>query len=391
MTKSFTQLLAQPIVGKVVLVRVDFNVPLKDGCVMDTTRVEASLETIQSLTDSGAKVVLISHLNRPGGKVVESARLTPVRDVLQSLLNKPVTKVDDCIGASVERAIGRMANGDVLLLENSRFYPEEEANDAVFSKTLAGYCDYFVQDAFGAVHRRHASTYGVATYLPAYAGQLVDKELHYLSQVVTNPGRPFLALIGGSKMSSKFSVLKNLLSRVDGIILGGAMVYTLLKAQGKSVGLSLVEDDLIPDAHRFLQDAHDLGKSVYLPEDHVVVTDVNQPSTARVVRDIPSDCMAVDIGPASIAAIQQLIGDAQMVFWNGPVGIFEVPAYAKGTLAIAHHMANATATTIVGGGHCVAAVNQAGCAHKMDHVSTGGGASLAYIEGCELPGLAVLA
>lgn len=391
MRKSFPDLLSQSLQGKVVLVRVDFNTPLKDGRVADDTRIRASLGTIKALTEKGARVVLISHLSRPGGQVVESKRLTPVRDALQELLSQSVHKVDDCIGPQVESAIQGLNDSDVLLLENIRFYKEEEANDADFSKTLASYGHYFVQDAFGAVHRQHASTYGIAQHLPAFSGQLLDKELDYLTQVLNSPQRPLTAIIGGAKISSKFSVLENLLQNVDVMVLGGAMVYTLLAAQGHAIGQSLVEPDLIPQANSFLQRVKALGKTLYLPEDHVVVSSFNDPSTLEVVETLSNDHIGVDAGPKAVAHIQGLIQSSKTVFWNGPLGVFETPEYAKGTFAVAQSLADADhATTIVGGGDSIAAVNQAGVADKMDHISTGGGASLEFLEGKLLPGISVL-
>ncbi|MEK9726974.1 MAG: phosphoglycerate kinase [Candidatus Margulisiibacteriota bacterium] len=391
MHKRFTDLLAQPIAGKVVLVRVDFNVPIKDGVVTDSTRIKASLETIQSLLEKQAKVVLVSHLSRPGGKVDDAKRLDPVQLVLQDLLNKPVVKLNEAIGPSVAKAIKNLNAAEVMLLENIRFYPEEEANDSEFAKTLASYCDYFVQDAFGAVHRQHASTYGVAQFLPSYPGCLLDKELKYLSGMLNSPQRPFTAIIGGAKISSKFSVLKHLLKTVDVMILGGAMVYTLLKAQGVPVGRSLVEDDLIPDAITFLSEVKKLNKTLYLPKDHLVVTDFNDPSTARVTDLISSDDIGVDIGNQAIDDICELIHSSRCVLWNGPVGIFETSEYSNGTFAIAKALAQAKeTTTVVGGGDSIAALNLSGYSKSIDHISTGGGASLEFLEGKLLPGISVL-
>ena len=391
MRKSFTDLLKHSLQGKVVLVRVDFNTPIKDGQVTDNTRIKASLGTIQALTNQGAKVVLISHLNRPGGKVVEAQRLTPVKNDLQDLLGRPVMKLDEAIGPAVEKAIQALNDSDVLLLENIRFYREEEANDLDFSKTLASYADYFVQDAFGAVHRQHASTFGIAQCLPAFSGQLLDKELNYLTQVLRSPDRPLTAIIGGSKISSKFSVLENLLQTVDVMVLGGAMVYTLLKAKNEEVGTSLVELDLIDKATSFLDKVAALGKTLYLPEDHIAVTNFSDPNTSQTVDVLSPNQMGVDIGPKSISHIQMLIESSKTVFWNGPLGVFETPEYSKGTFSVAHSLANATqATTIVGGGDSIAAVNQAGVADQMNHISTGGGASLEFLEGKSLPGISVL-
>jgi phosphoglycerate kinase len=392
MPRSFPNLLEQSLQGKVVMVRVDFNVPLSNGQVADNTRILASVPTIQVLIDRGAKVVLVSHLSRPNGKVEEGLRLNPIRDALQLALDRPVQKMDVCIGDLVQQAIDRLQDGDVLLLENIRFYPEEMANDPVFSQTLAGYVDYFVQDAFGAVHRQHASTYGIPQCLPAYSGKLLDKEINYLGTLMHGAKPPFVAIIGGAKISTKFSVLENLLQVVDGMVLGGAMVYTLLKAQGHSVGKSLVEDGLIPACVSFLQCAAELNKTVYIPEDHCVVTAFDQPSTARIIASdaFESDDIGVDIGPKSIKHIQSLIQTSNTVFWNGPVGVFETKEYAVGTESIARTLASSKAKTVVGGGDSIAALNRSGYADSIDHISTGGGASLEFLEGKVLPGISVL-
>ena len=391
MRKSFTDLLNQSIQGKVVLVRVDFNAPIKDGIVADNTRIKASLNTIKALTKKGARVVLISHLNRPGGQVVESQRLTPVKNDLQALLGHKVLKLDECVGPTVQHAIEQLNDSDVLMLENIRFHKEEETNDVEFSKTLASYGDYFVQDAFGTVHRQHASTYGIAQHLPAFSGQLLDKELNYLSQVVESPDRPLTAIIGGAKISTKFSVLENLLNTVDVMILGGAMVYTLLAAKGISVGKSMVEPDLYPKALSFLNQVEEKGKTLYLPEDHVVVTDFNDPRSRSVVTSFNDNHIGVDAGPDSVDQICRLIDTSKTVFWNGPLGVFETPEFSNGTFSVAQSLADAShATTIVGGGDSIAAVNQAGVADHMNHISTGGGASLEFLEGKLLPGITIL-
>jgi phosphoglycerate kinase len=391
MRKLFPDLLNQSVEGKVVLIRVDFNAPLADGKVTDVTRIKAALPTITALTNRGARVVLISHLNRPGGKVVASDRLTPVRESLEKLMGVSVKKTDDCVGPVVQSAIQELKNSEVLLLENLRFHKEEELNSDEFSKTLASYADYFVQDAFGAVHRAHASTVGIAKYLPSFSGQLLDKEIDYLNKVVNSPNRPVLAIIGGAKISSKLSVLVRLLDAVDAIVMGGAMVYTLLRAQGKAVGQSLIEPGLIDDASYFLSQVKDKEKRLVLPQDHVVVTDIKQPSTARIVTEFSDSDIGVDIGPKTIQSISNLISEMSTIFWNGPLGVFEIPEYANGTLAISKAVASAShATTIIGGGDSLSAVNQAGVSDKMDHLSTGGGASLEFLEGRELPGIAVL-
>ena len=391
MIRSFFDLLEQPLEGRVVLVRVDFNVPLSNGVVSDDTRLQSSLDTIRDLISRKAKVVLVSHLNRPGGCVIESDRLNPVRDRLCQLLGHPVEKVDTCIGPIVEQAIANLPNSGVLLLENIRFYKEEAMNDPIFSKTLASYCDYFVQDAFGMAHRKHASNYGVASLLPAYSGRLLTNELEQLTQITTQPDRPFMVIIGGSKVSTKLLALKQLLPIVDIIVLGGGMMYTFLKAQGHCVGLSLVEDDLVDQAADFLHDAKQRGKTIYLPQDHVVVNHVNDPQSARVTAAFSDHMIGVDIGPISIQTIQDMVNQARLIFWNGPLGMFEVPDYANGTFSVAKAVANANhAKTVVGGGDSIAALNACGCANTIDHVSTGGGASLAFIEGQSLPGIEVL-
>lgn len=393
MQKSFLDLLKQPLKGKVVLVRVDFNVPISDGKVVDDTRIKASLPTIKKLIDKEAKVVLISHFKRPKGQVVESLRLDPIKHSLEDLLGVQVKKLDECIGDNVRTAISLMQDSQVLLLENIRFYKEEEVNDDNFSKTLASYANYYVQDAFGTVHRKHASTYGVAQYLPAYSGQLVDTELSALGLILENPKRPLMAIIGGSKISTKFTVLNNLIEKVDIMVLGGAMVYTLLLAQGLLVGKSLVETDLVDQAKAFLDRVKSLNKTLYLPVDHQVVKSFDNPSSLRTIdsSQFESDDIGVDIGPKSIQDIGDLIQQSLAIFWNGPVGVFETPEYATGTFSIAKYLSESNnATTIVGGGDSISALNLSGYSDNIDHISTGGGASLEFLEGKELPGIAVL-
>ena len=392
MAKSFSDLLNESIEGKVVLVRVDFNAPIKNGQVTDDTRLKSSLGTINALTARGAKVVLITHLKRPDGNVVDELRLNPIRDGLQQLLDQPVKKVDDCIGESVQSAINGLANSDILMLENIRFYKEEMDNDDHFAKTLASYADYFVQDAFGTVHRRHASTFGIAQHLPSFPGQLLDKEINYFRQILDHPKRPFTAIIGGSKISTKFSVLQRLLTVVDVMILGGAMVYTVLQAQGLSTGKSLVEPDLVDQARQFIEQAEAMGKTLYIPVDHQVVRAFDQVDTLTTIQSdqFQVEQIGVDIGAQSIADIEAFIDQSEMVFWNGPVGVFETPEYAVGTNAIAKKLAESEAITVVGGGDSIAALNQSGYINNIDHISTGGGASLEYLEGKLLPGIAVL-
>ena len=393
MQKSFLDLLKQPLQGKVVLVRVDFNVPISDGKVVDDTRIRASLPTIQQLISKQARVVLISHFQRPKGQVVESLRLDPIRDRLQELLGATVTKLDECIGERVESEISSMNDSEVLLLENIRFYKEEESNDDLFSKTIASYGHYYVQDAFGTVHRKHASTFGVAQYLPSYPGQLLDDELNALGIIINNPKRPLMAIIGGSKISTKFTVLNNLIDKVDIMVLGGAMVYTLLQAQGSSVGKSLVEPDLVSQANVFLDRVQSLDKVLYIPEDHQVVRSFDDPSSIRTIASDEFEDLdiGVDIGPKSIVAIGEFIAKSAAIFWNGPVGIFETPEYATGTFSIAKYLSESlNSTTIVGGGDSISALNLSGYSDNINHISTGGGASLEFLEGKELPGIAVL-
>ena len=392
MANSFSNLLSQPLAGRVVLVRVDFNVPLVDGVVSDDTRIKASLPTINALLKAEAKVVLLAHLKRPDGQVVDSLRLNPIRDSLEQLLQQSVHKLDECVGDGVQAAITGMANGQVLLLENIRFYAEEMANDASFSDQLADCADYFVQDAFGVVHRAHASTVGVAQRLPSFSGVLLETELRYLGDMVSSPARPFVAIVGGSKISTKLLVLKQLIQRVDSMVLGGAMVYTLLKAKGVPVGASLVEDSLLDEARLFLDVVDDLNKDLYLPVDHRVVQAFDQPDTLRIIdsNGFADSDIGIDIGPASVAHIETLIQSAKSVFWNGPVGVFETKAYANGTNSIAQFLAESDATTIVGGGDSIAAINQSGYADRIHHISTGGGASLEFLEGKILPGISVL-
>jgi phosphoglycerate kinase len=383
--------------GKRVIVRVDFNVPLKDGVVESDKRLRESLPTIQHLRDKGAKVILMSHLGRPDGKRVPDMSLEPVAKALGKLLGTEVKFAADAIGAPARDAVAKLAPGDVLLLENLRFHPQEEDNDPGFAKELASLADLYVNDAFGTAHRAHASTAGITKHLPrSAAGFLMKKELDYLGQALGNPARPFVAIIGGSKISSKIDVIENLLPRVDQLLLGGGMTYTFLKAQGKEVGKSIVENDKVDFARSLLQKA---GDKLVLPEDFVVTDKLDFKGrtvgqTKVVGRDqIPSDWEAVDIGPASVAKFEKLLLPARTIIWNGPVGVFEIDATAKGTLAIAEALARATAAgaiTIIGGGDSASAVKKAGVASKVSHVSTGGGASLEYLEGKALPGVEAL-
>jgi phosphoglycerate kinase len=383
--------------GKRVIVRVDFNVPLKDGVVESDKRLKESLPTIKYLRDKGAKVILASHLGRPDGKKVPEMSLAPVAKALSGLLGTEVKFAADCIGEPAGQAVAALQPGEVLLLENLRFHAAEEANDPAFAKELASLADLYVNDAFGTAHRAHASTAGITQYLPQSAsGYLMKKELDYLGQALGNPARPFVAIIGGSKISSKIDVIKSLLPRVDRLLIGGGMTYTFLKAQGLEVGKSIVENDKVDFARSLLAEA---GDKLVLPDDFVVTDKLDFKGrtvgqTRMVAKDqIPADWEAVDIGPASIAKFAQVLLPAKTIIWNGPVGVFEIDATSKGTVAIAEILARATAAgaiTIIGGGDSASAVKKAGVASKVSHVSTGGGASLEFLEGRALPGVDAL-
>jgi len=376
---------------KRVLVRVDFNVPLdkKTGVITDDTRIRAALPTIQYLINQGAKVILCSHLGRPDGQVKENLRLTPVAARLSELLGRPVARTDDCVGAAVEQAVAALQPGDVLLLENLRFHAEEEANDPAFAQALARLADVFVNDAFGTAHRAHASTEGVTHYLPAVAGFLMEKEIDYLSRAIENPEHPYVAIIGGAKISGKIEVLENLLGKVDALLIGGGMANTFLKAQGHEVGQSLVEDDRLDLARDLMARA---GARLHLPVD-VVVTPAGETGAEHKVvgvDQVPADWKIVDIGPQTVKAFGRVIQAARTVVWNGPLGVFEVPAFAEGTTSVARLLADSGAISIIGGGDSAAAVAQAGLEDRMSHISTGGGASLEFLEGKTLPGVAAL-
>ncbi len=379
--------------GKRALVRVDFNVPLDPlGKVADDTRIRASLPTIQYLVDHQSTVILMSHLGRPDGKLVEKLRLAPVAKRLSQLLSRPVQTAPDCIGPDVEALVSRAKPGDVLLLDNVRFHPEEEKNDPEFARKLASLGDLYVNDAFGTAHRAHASTVGVAEYLPAVAGFLMEKEVKIMGRALDKPARPFVAIIGGAKVSSKIAVLTNLLDKVDYLLIGGGMANTFLKAQGYEIGKSLVENEHLDLARDLILRG---DEKVVLPVDVVVAEKVDPAAGHRVVAvdGVPGDWMIVDVGPKTIERFEGFIARAETIVWNGPMGIFEIPPFAEGTRAIAAALANrkGKAVTIVGGGESVAAVEQMGFADKITHVSTGGGASLEFLEGRVLPGVAVLA
>ena len=382
--------------GKRVLVRVDFNVPLADGVVTDDTRIAGALPTIRYLLHKHARVVLVSHLGRPKGGPDTKNSLKPVRDRLARLLRLDVAWADDCVGPAAEAAANALAPGQVLLLENLRFHAEEEKNDPTFAAALARLGDCYVNDAFGTAHRAHASTEGVTKFLqPAVAGFLMQKELDYLGTALDQPKRPFVAVLGGSKISGKIDVITALLGKVDRLLIGGAMMFTFLKAQGKPTGCSLVEDDKVELARQVLADAARRNVDLVLPVDCIASTapDGSAPGTAQPVEKLGPDEMGVDIGPMSLALFAGKLRDAKTVVWNGPMGIFEVPAFAAGTMGVAKAISElkaAGAVTVVGGGDSVAAVQQSGLAERFSHLSTGGGASLEFLEGKVLPGVAAL-
>lgn len=383
------------VAGKRVFVRVDFNVPLADGKVTDDSRIRAAIPTINLLIQRGAKVILASHLGRPDGKVQDGLRLRPVGERLTQLLRRNVPVTGDALGVGTEDAIKRMRAGEVLLLENLRFHAAEEKNDPAFAAKLASYADVYVNDAFGTAHRAHASTVGVAKLLPAYAGLLMEAEIEMLSKLLEAPVRPFAAILGGAKVSDKIKVIDNLLTRVDMLVLGGGMANTFLLAQGKSVGKSLAEPDRVEDARRILAAAEANGVRVVLPIDVIVAKEVTRGTEYKTLQAdrIPASWHIVDLGKASQDLMVGALADVQTVFWNGPLGVFEIPSFAHGTKAVARMLADRAdhgATVVVGGGDSVAAVTQEGLADRMTHISTGGGASLEFLEGRDLPGVTVL-
>ncbi|MBQ7574595.1 MAG: phosphoglycerate kinase [Clostridia bacterium] len=378
--------------GKKVLVRCDFNVPLdENGNITDDTRIVGAMPTIEYLVNNGAKVILCSHMGKPKGEPVPELSLAPVAKALSEKLGKEVVFAadDNVVGERAKAAVQEMNDGDVVLLQNTRYRKEETKNVDEFSKELASLADMFVNDAFGTAHRAHCSNVGVTQYLkPAAAGYLIQKEIEFLGNAVNNPVRPLVAILGGSKVSSKISVIENLLKKVDKLIIGGGMAYTFFAAQGKTTGNSLLEEDYIDYAKKMLDEA---GDKLLLPVDTVVANDFSNDAESKVVEgDIPDGWEGLDIGPKTVKLYQDALADAKTVVWNGPMGVFEMPNFAKGTNAIAQTLADIDATTVIGGGDSVAAVNQAGLASKMSHISTGGGASMEFLEGKDLPGIVAL-
>jgi len=379
------------VASKRVLVRVDFNVPLKEGKVANDIRIRAALPTIKYLLERKARVILVSHLGRPKGKVDPALKMDSVAETLGSLLGKKVEKIDVCIGPEAEEAVAALSEGGVLLLENVRFYPEETDNDPEFSRKLAQLADIYVNDAFGTAHRAHASTAGVAAYLPSAMGFLVEKEVSIMGKALEDPARPFAAVIGGVKIADKIGVLTNLLEKVDLLLIGGGMANTFLKAQGMDMGRSIVEEEKLESALEILKKAADKGVRMELPVDLVVAEEISPDAEPKVVpvNEVPADMMALDIGPETAKKYAEILAPARTVVWNGPMGVFEQDAFAKGTEAVARAVAE-TELSIVGGGDSAAAVEKVGAADRITHISTGGGASLEFLEGKTLPGIAAL-
>ena len=378
--------------GRRVLVRVDFNVPMEDGRITDNTRIRAALPTILQLIRDGAKIVLVTHLGRPKGFEPEFST-EPLAIELSKLMGQRVQHTGDCIGSEVENAINELKDGDVLLLENIRFQKEETQNDAEFARTLAALADIYVNDAFGAAHRAHASTEGITHYFDqCAAGLLMEREMKYLGKAVERPEHPFVAILGGAKISDKIGVIENLIKIVDGLLIGGGMAYTFLKAMGLPVGDSIVESDKVELASELLRKAADRNLEILLPEDHVIGRELDARTESRIVErtEIPDGWRGLDIGPKSIEAFGAIVDGASTIIWNGPLGIYEFEKFAIGTIEIAKRVAESDAVSIIGGGDCVAAVYKAGVADRISHISTGGGASLEFLEGKSLPGIAAL-
>ncbi|WP_238650534.1 phosphoglycerate kinase [Paenibacillus piscarius] len=378
--------------GKRVFVRVDFNVPVEDGKITDDTRIRETLPTIKYLIENGAKVILASHMGRPKGEFVDSMRLTTAAERLSELLGKPVAKADEAVGDAVKAKIAELNEGDVLVLENVRFYKGEEKNDPELAKQFAELADLFVNDAFGAAHRAHASTEGIAHFLPAVSGLLMEKELSVLGKALSNPERPFTAIIGGSKVKDKIDVIDNLLNLADNVLIGGGLSYTFTKAQGYEIGKSLVDNDKIDVALGFIEKAKKLGKNFLLPVDVVVADKFGADANTKIVdaTDIPADWEGLDIGPKTREMYADIIKNSKLVVWNGPMGVFEIDIFAEGTKAVAQACATTEGYTVIGGGDSAAAAEKFHLADQMDHISTGGGASLEFMEGKALPGVEAL-
>ncbi|MCR6107931.1 phosphoglycerate kinase [Salipaludibacillus agaradhaerens] len=379
--------------GKRVFCRVDFNVPMSNGEVTDDTRIRAALPTIQLLIEKGAKVILASHLGRPKGEAVDELRLDPVAKRLSDLLGQTVIKTDTVVGEEPQKAVSQLNDGDVVLIENVRFEAGEEKNDGDLAKQMAELADVYVNDAFGAAHRAHASTEGIAKHLPAVAGLLMEKELEVLGKAMANPERPFTAIIGGAKVKDKIGVIDNLLDKVDNLIIGGGLAYTFIKAQGHEIGQSLLEEDKIDLAKQFMEKAEKKGVKFYMPIDGVIADKFGEDANTQVVAidAIPADWQALDIGPKTLETYRDVVKSSKLVIWNGPMGVFEMEKFAQGTKGVAEALADADNTyTVIGGGDSAAAVEKFDYADKMDHISTGGGASLEFIEGKELPGVVAL-
>ncbi|NCD05291.1 MAG: phosphoglycerate kinase [Spirochaetia bacterium] len=376
---------------KKVVIRVDFNVPIKDGVVTDDTRIQAALPTINYLLEQGATLIVMSHRGRPKGEKNPEFSMAPIAKRFSELLNKEVKLAPDVIGSEVEALVNSLKKGDVLLLENCRYYNEETDNDLDFAKKLAAFGDLYVNDAFGTAHRAHASTEGISHFLPSYAGFLIEKEVKYMAPLLSNPQKPFVAIIGGSKVSSKITVLESLVKTCDTIVIGGGMAYTFMKVQGKAIGKSLLEEDYLDTARSFLAKADEKGVKVILPVDHICGATFSENAEPVLCEDvIDGDLIGMDIGPKTIALILAELKTAKSVVWNGPMGVFEFNSFSKGTLEVAKALAECDGITVVGGGDSVAAINKFNLASKISHVSTGGGASLEFLEGKTLPGIKAL-